>query len=246
MPTRYHTAIHQTPRVLAALAIIVTTLACADAAAPKNQSVSISMATGVAAATASATQSLTAAPPIAGNGHTLGLTAIDLTIGDLRLERTGHQGAEEEEGVGADDMLFAGGSTTIALPVNGGVVTLSTRELPAGSFSKIEAELRSLHLVGSYDTAPFDVAVELSHDMKLALDPPLVTNGGAAENVTVTINFSSCFVNAAGTPVDPRTMVSGGSAARQTFRDCVASRLRAFEDRNRDGHEAGDDHGSDG
>ena len=109
----------------------------------------------------------------------------------------------------------------------------------------VQRRARSLHLAGSYDQAPFDVAVELSHDLKLALNPPLTTTGSGDQNVTVSIDFSACFVNA-GVPVDPRTLASGGSAARNSFRDCVASHLRAFDDRNRDGQETGDDHGNDG
>jgi hypothetical protein len=223
---------------LAAVALV----ACGDGTGPKKQTVSISMATKAAPPAASISAS-TAAVPVTGGGHTLDLTAMQLTIGDLRLEHAGNEAEDDHGGIGAHDEAFAVGSQTVALPVNGGVVTLSAKALPAGKFSEVEAELEFLHLVGTYDAAPFDVMVELSHDMKLVLDPPLTTTGGADQNITVTIDLWSCFVNA-GTPVDPRTLLSGGGTARQTFRDCIANRLRAFEDRNRDGIETGDDHGS--
>lgn len=217
-------------------------VACSDAAAPNSQMVSISMATKATAPAASIAASI-AAVPITGGGHTLDLTSMQLTIGDLRLEHAGNEAEDDHGGIGEHDEAFGAGSQTVALPVNGGVVTLSAKALPAGTFSRVEADLQFLRLAGTYDATPFDVSVELSHDMKLVLDPPLTTNGGAEQNITVTIDLSSCFANA-GTPVDPRTLLSGGSTARSTFRDCIASHLRAFEDRNRDGIETGDDHGS--
>jgi hypothetical protein len=216
-------------------------VACSDGAGPKTQMVSISMATKSAAPAASIAASVTAVP-ITGGGHTLDLTAMQLTIGDLRLEHAGNEAEDDHGGIGEHDEAFGAGSQTIALPVSGGVVTLAAKALPAGTFSEVEADLQFLHLVGTYDATPFDVSVELSHDMKLVLDPPLTTTGGADQNITVTIDLSSCFANA-GTPVDPRTLLPGGNPARSTFRECIASHLRAFEDRDRDGIETGDDHG---
>ena len=241
---------------LAALGALTLVVACADGTAPKTQVVSISMEASASQATAVAGGPAPA--PITGDGHTLSLTTMALTIADLRLERAGHEGADDH-GVGSDDLLFAAGPLTIALPMDGGLVTLTSKALPAGTFSQLEAELETLHLAGSYDAIPFDVAVELSHDMELVLDPPITTDGGAEQNVTVAIDFSACFVSAAGAPVDPRALRDGGSDARRAFRDCVANRLRAFEDGDRNGrdrnghgaddganHDAGDDHGSDG
>jgi hypothetical protein len=237
------------PRITGALALAASTallLACGDSNAPRTQSVSISMTTlgastsasASAPALASSAQSATSplAAPITGGGHTLSLTTMELTIDDLRLQREGTESEDDHGGIGSGDIAFNAGSQTVALPVNGGVVTLATKSLPAGTFTEVEAELRSLHLVGSYDGAAFDVNVELSHDMKAELNPPLTTNGGTDQNLTVAIDFTACFANA-GVPVDPRTLADGGSAARAAFRDCVASHLRAFDDDNRDGHE---------
>lgn len=235
-PTSYR------PRITGALAVAASSallLACGDSTSPRTQSVSISMTTVGASATASATTpaggSLQLAP-ITGGGHTLSLTTMELGLDDLRLQREGAESEDDHGGIGSGDIAFNAGAQTVALPVNGGVVTLATKNLPAGTFTEVEAELRSLHLVGSYDASAFDVNVELSHDMKVALNPPLTTNGGTEQNVTVAIDFTACFANA-GVPVDPRTLADGGSAARAAFRDCVASHLRAFDDDNRDGHE---------
>jgi hypothetical protein len=246
-----HTSLRSsTHRALVALLGTAFIAACADGTSPKSQNVSISVktvgaapsassaATGAAATSASATA-------IVGGGHSLNMTAMELTIGDLRLQREGSESEDDHGGVGHDDFAFTAASQTIALPVDGGMVTIGTKALPAGTFTEVEAELRSLHLVGSYDQAPFDVAVELSHDLTLTLNPPLTTTGSGDQNVTVSIDFSACFANG-GVPVDPRTLASGGSAARNSFRDCVASHLRAFDDRNRDGQEPGDDHGNNG
>lgn len=215
--------------------MIAAMSACSDSTtAPATANVSISMATSAASATAAGGATLAA--PLAGNGHTLTLAGLGLTIGDLRLEHSGHVG-EDDQGVGSDDVLFAAGPTTVALPVDGGLVTLSSKAVPAGSFSQIEAELATLHTTGSYDDAAFDVVVELSHDMRLTLNPPLTVSGGTALNITVAIDLTSCFRDGSGTPVDPRTLLSGSNVARQAFRECVAGKLRAFEDRNREGRE---------
>ena len=238
-----HAHIRTVTRATRALPVLIAALAaaCSDATtAPATENVTISMATATAtAATAGATLAL----PITGNGHTLTLAGLALTIGDLRLERSGHGGADDHR-VGDDDLLFASGLTTVTLPVDGGIVTLSARDVAAGTYAQVEAELVSLRVSGSYDNTAFDATVELSHDLELALNPPLTTTGGGAQNVTVTIDFSSCFTDASGTPVDPRTLRSGRNPARDTFRECIAGKLRAFEDRNRDGHDTGDDHRS--
>lgn len=225
------------PRITGGFAVAASSillLACSDGTAPRTQSVSISMTMLGASASAAATAPLLA--PITGGGHTLSLTTMELAIDDLRLQREGAESEDDHGGIGSGDIAFNAGSQTVALPVDGGVVTLATKNLPAGTFTEVEAELRALHLVGSYDGAAFDVNVELSHDMKVSLNPPLTTNGGTDQNVTVAIDFTACFANA-GAPIDPRTLAGGGSAARTAFRDCVASHLRAFDDDNRDGHE---------
>ena len=211
--------------------IVAAATACSESTtAPGTENVSISMAT----TSTIATQGAMLAPVYTGNGHTLTLAGLALTIGDLRLEHSGHSGTDDHR-VGNDDVLFASGLTTVTLPVDGGVVSLSAKDVAAGTYSQIEAELVSLRVTGSYDGTLLDATVELSHDMELVLNPPITTTGGTAQNVTVAIEFGSCFKDAAGTPVDPRTLRSGSNSARDTFRECVASKLSAFEDRNRDG-----------
>ena len=62
----------------------------------------------------------------------------------------------------------------------------------------------------------------------------------SGENVTINVDIGSCFVDAGGTPIDPRRLKTDATL-RSAVRDCMKRTLRAFEDHDRDGDDEDSD-----
>lgn len=206
----------------------------------------------------------------AGNGHTLDLQHAYLTIGDVRLKADDDDDANEasdadddhdasdadddhdasdehgdvEDGENDDsknDATFISGTTTIELPLDGGVITPLDANVPQGTYDKLKAEIESLRLVGTYDNQSFDVTTAIGRKFKMKLRPPLVVQAnGTHDNVTLYVDVAHCFVDATGTPIDP-SHLNTDPVLNAALRACIAKELRAFHDRDRDGDDDHDD-----
>lgn len=208
-------------------------IACADATgSSRSAAVSLSLAARV---DRSGTASLSS-PVISGNGHVLDLQHGDLTLGDVRLDREDGRshGDSDSDGRHDDDAVFHNGPVTIALPLDGGVVSPFTRDVPFGTYDELEADLEFLRLRGTYDGEPFDVTIEIDRELALELDPPLVVDANhSGRNVTIDADIAHCFRDPAGTPIDPRRLAHDPDL-RASVRDCIARAMHAFEDHDRD------------
>lgn len=121
---------HASRRRLSLLVGLSTTaaiaIACAGATgSSRRAAVSLSLAR---AATGRGTASLSS-PVISGNGDVLDLQHGNLTLGDVRLDREDGRshGDSESDGRHDDDAVFHNGPVTVALPLDGGVVSPFTR-----------------------------------------------------------------------------------------------------------------------
>lgn len=184
---------------------------------------------------------------VTANGHTLNLQAADLTLRDLRLAR--HDGSDEDgedsdsdsDGRHSNDGVFRTGPMTIALPLDGAVVTPLTGELPFGRYDRLRADFEFLRLRGTYDGQPLDVTLAIRRKLSLALRPPLVIDADhRAENVTLNVNVFACFTDATGTPLDLRR-VNRDAALRDAVHRCISRALRAYKDHDRDGADSDSD-----
>lgn len=239
------------PFVLAATVVAVGSglTACRDVAGLQERSrVSLSVATPRSSSSASTTTSgptttVTPLRRISGNGHVLAVQFADLTVSDIRLDL--RDGGDDEEsdsdGRHSNDGVFRSGPVTIALPLDGGVLTPFTGEIPFGTYDELEADLEFLRLRGTYDDQPFDATIEIDRELAIRLRPPLVIDADhPAQNITLNVDIGRCFVDPAGTPIDPRRLNTDGTL-RSALRDCVKRTLRAFEDHDRDGDDADSD-----
>jgi len=180
---------------------------------------------------------------ISGNGHVLDVQFADLTIGDVRLDRRDGRGDEDSDTDGrhTSDGVFRSGPVTIALPLNGGTLTPFTSDIPFGTYDELEADLEFVRLRGTYDGQPFDETIAIQRELALRLSPPLVIDADhSGENVTINVDIGSCFVDAGGTPIDPRRLRTD-TVLRSAVRDCMKRTLRAFEDHDRDGDDEDSD-----
>lgn len=200
---------------------------------------------------------------VAGNGHTLDLQNADLGFRDMRLDGENVDGdgdsdseagdsdadagdsddieEDSENDADSDDASFRTGPVTIALPLDGGAVTLLNQSVPVGTYDELEGKVDFLRLRGTYDGAPFDVTFDVNRHLEIAISPPLVvSNGDDNQNVTVVLDVMPCLTNPDGSPIDPRALQTD-ETLRQQVRACLKATFRAFEDRDRDGDEQDSD-----
>ena len=198
-----------------------------------------------AASGAVAPADATALKIIAGNGHTLDLQHADLAVRDARLDRVDGRDGEDSDSDGrhSDDAVIHTGPLTLAIPLDGTVTSPIGATIPYGRYDQVQATLEGMRLRGTYDGRPFDVTIPLVRKLRLRLSPPLVVDDAhPSVSVTLRADISRCFVDAAGTPIDPRRLDTE-PALRAAVRECVMRALRAR--RGRPGHDEDSDSDSD-
>lgn len=244
------------PFAIAATVVAVgsSLTACRDVAGLQERSrVTLSVSTPRSSASASTTTAgtstgtttVTPLRRISGNGHVLAVQSADLTVSDIRLDLRDGGGDQDSDsdsdGRHTNDGVFRSGPVTVALPLDGGILTPFTGEIPFGTYDELEADLEFLRLRGTYDDQPFDATIQIDRELAIRLRPPLVIDADhPAENVTLNVDLGRCFVDPAGTPIDPRRLNTDGTL-RSTVRDCLKRTLRAFEDNDRDGDDEDSD-----
>ena len=258
---------------LSTLVIACVAAGCADGTAPgARQPVSVSFTTS---ATATATGSLTSAAPdhvlndVVGGGA-LVITKAQLVVARTELVRTGavcgSDAAAGDDSEHADDHDCAElqlAPQVVDLPVNGTIVDALNVNVPAGTYSALEAKVRpiransgrghgsaaflaahpelegvSVLVQGTFNGEPFTFTSDVSTGAEQQFDPPLVV-GDAPLNVTVHVDLATWFASGANGLIDPRTAGPGTDNARIVAANIKRS-FRAFRDDDHDGH---DDHG---
>ena len=111
--------------------------------------------------------------------------------------------------------------------------------IPAGTFRELELRVTQVELKAFGGTA-FDVTIQCVHT-EIEFETPLVVTEGTPTSVTVRVPAGTWLVNADGSLVDPSKIGTTPSLLAQV-KNRIAASLRAFEDRDHDGH---DDHGGD-
>ena len=162
--------------------------------------------------------------------HTVVLSSVELRVSKIELE-----GEDELEAE------MKGGTTIIALPVNGSVVTPITASVFAGTYDEFEMEVQTVRLRGTFDGAPFDATVSANSELEMDLVPPIVATENGTVNVTVSISFANWFRNFDGTAIDPRNLTE---VLRARLVSNIRASFNAFEDHDRDGDRSG--HGGPG
>ena len=213
--------------------------ACSELTGGGRAPLSLSFAS--ASSSGSALQA-SVAVPITGGGHTLDLTSAQLQIRSVELERA-ESGEDSDaadsdgEGCQADCQSFVAGPIVVDLPVNGGVVTPFTTDVPAGRYSEVEFDLGAVRLKGTYDGTAFDVTVPLNLESELEFHPPVEVGGSSTRNITITTPLSLWLRNPDGSLIDPRRLESD-LQLRAAFRARVRAMLRSFSDQNKDGEDS--------
>jgi len=228
--------------------------ACDELDGNHTESVSLSFASSFGAT--GLVSSIAAAPPIEDGENTLDLTALSLTLDEIKLERSeseedgdsdgesdGESGDSDSEmdsdSDGAGDADFGGSdSVTIDVPLDGDVVTEVTVPVPAGSYEELEIDVASVRLVGTFNDAAFDVLVPLGLEVETEFEPPIDVDESI--NLTVSLNLDEWLREADGSVIDPRQLATD-TEMRNRLIQRIAVSLNAFEDEDGDGDESDSD-----
>lgn len=188
---------------------------------------------------------------VTGGGHTLDLQSADVVFSEVTFEGRDVDTADDDDSDSDSDSdhdgnsKFRSGAITLALPLEGGVVTPFTGQLPVGTYRGVEMDAEFIRLRGTYDGQSFDVTVPLNAELELDFNPPLaVTESGDPVNVSVKIDVAAWFKDASGNTIDPRQLATN-STLRAEFRNRVRASFKAFEDSDRDADESDSDSDSD-
>jgi hypothetical protein len=230
---------------------VATTLVAAAACSGDATSVPAGSARLGFVATTGTTASSSVVPVTVG-AHTLDLATVSLTVARAELKRSTNAACMDDEDDDDDHSGASGsreacgelkiGPTTIELPVAGNVVTVPANTIPAGSYRELELRVTQVELEGTYDGKPFDVTLPVRVKREIEFSTPLVVTDGSPASITVAIPVQTWLVNTDGSLIDPTTIAASPTLTAQIANRISAS-LRAFEDRDHDGHEDHDRHG---
>lgn len=178
------------------------------------------------------------------NDLVVDVESIDIVFNDIKFRgRDDDPNDDEDNDRHHGDLRFRGGANTVSLPLEGGVITPFTGELPMGTFDRLKMTAEFARIKGTVNGAPFDVTVEIDQELEFELDPPVVVDETSDPvNVTIDIDIATWFKNAAGAVIDPRRLASD-PVLRNEFRRRVVKSFKAFGDDDCDGHR--DRHGDD-
>lgn len=234
--------------------------ACGDGAGP-GTGVSLSFAARTsAAAPAPGVWGAVAAPsaePIITDGtNTIELSSVQVVLREIELKRV--EVADCDSTASDDDCEeFETGPVLVDVPLTGGVETLVTVDVPAGTYDEIEFEIHkvsnddpedaafraahpdlvglSIRVTGTYNGTPFSFETDLNAEQEFELAVPLVVEEGAGgTNLTVRIDLDGWFRTAGGSLIDPASANKGGPN-EGLVKENIKNSFEAFEDRDRDG-----------
>lgn len=177
--------------------------------------------------------------PITVGSHTLDVQSAEIEFDYVVLERIQSR-TESDEGTASDrnndvnDEEVLDGPITVALPLNGGVVTPATESLPLGVYGEAEVEIANVRVKGTYDGQPFDVVIRVEEGFEVMIDPAVEIKAATDQlNLTLNVDVNSWFRTSTGL-VDPRT-AAANETARLAARGRIARSFLAFPDSDRDG-----------
>jgi hypothetical protein len=248
--------------------------ACAESTTPAvGRAVTVSFAslsTAAGASFSSATES-GAQRSISASGGTdvLVIDKVQIVLSRLELVRAG--ASCTATAAAGDDVVDEHECTELSLepmlvdlPINSTVANVISINVPAGSYSALEAKVRALRadgdqgraskafltahpdlaglsvvVIGTFNGTPFTWRGAPRAEFEASFSPALVVDA-APVNLTVHADVTTWFKTQSGTLIDPATANAGGSNAGVVAEN-VRRSFRAFRDDDRNGHDDGDD-----
>jgi hypothetical protein len=251
--------------------------ACGDSTGPKSaRPLTVSFSGASSAASSSAVAASSTALSVTAGTDVLVISSAEIVVARAELQRVGGTcagtAAAGDDAAGADDGCaeLELAPRVVSVPVNGSVASALTGDVPAGSYSSLEAKIRpvsagsggerragsaaflaahpdlsgvSVRVKGTYDGRAFTYVGAAEAQLETAFSPALTIDatGSATSNVTVNVDLSSWFRTSSGALVDPASANAGG-ANSDLVADNIKRSFRAFRDDDRDGSDDGAGH----
>jgi hypothetical protein len=247
---------------LAAIGTFGASLAAcsADSTGPNASaagSVSLSFSAKGASTSSASLSGGTISGALVGSSDVLVITKAQLVLAELELQRAGGSCADTSSSSSDSCEELELAPTMIDLPVSGNVVGALSVQVPAGSYSALEAkitlpdtgrrggaaliaahpELRgaSVRVEGTFNGQAFVYTGTTRAQIESRFDPPLVADGSGI-NVTVSVDLTNWFKTSSGALVNPSTANAGGANAELVSSN-IARSFVAFRDDDRDGRD---------
>lgn len=186
------------------------------------------------------------------NDRVVDIQSVDIVFSEITFEGRDVDVNDDDDSDADSDSDHKGnekfrvGAATVELPLEGGVITPFTGELPVGTtFDRLEMDAEFVRIRGTVDGQPFDVTVEVSKELEIKFRPPFVVEeSGDPINVSIDIDVEKWFLDGLGAVIDPRQLATNATL-REQFRQRLKASFRAFEDEDCDGDHDDSDSDSD-
>ncbi|HVH68192.1 MAG TPA: hypothetical protein VM716_10025 [Gemmatimonadales bacterium] len=246
---------------LVAPALVVVLAACSNA---NSGTVSFSLTSRPSAALASGASAPGVAAAgdstviMLGNDSVI-IRSAQLVLRKVELKRIDVASCDAIVGNG-DCEEFETGSKLITLPLGNPVIAQDVAvQVPAGTFNEFELEIHkptssddaafiaanpdfatiSIRVTGTYSQAgtrsAFTFTSDVDQSEQASLVPPITVAEGGTLNVTLRVNLSGWFLNAAKTALVDPASANNGQPNQSVVANNIQNSFEAFEDDNHDG-----------
>ena len=246
---------------IAGPAALLVMAACESSTGTNQRPITLSFASQTTVGAAS--QASDAANDITINvgSNTVVITKAQVVVRRLQLEPAGNTACadtDDDAGDSGECEEIKTGPFLVDVPLNGTTSTQVSATVPEGTYHEVKFHIHkptstaadqtfvtanptfantSIRVEGTFNGAPFVYTSDLTSNVELEFDPPIVIDANN-QNVTIQVDLSSWFkVN--GQVIDPTTANKGG-ANEVAVANNIRTSLRAFHDDDRNGSD--DDH----
>jgi hypothetical protein len=203
---------------------------------------------------------------IAMGNDTIIIRSAELVLKQVELKRVEAQDCDNVEG-NDDCDEFQVGPFLVALPLGTTATeTVVSIDAAPGMYDKFEFKIHkpeddsvaddafiaanptfagiSIRVTGTYSQAgtrgDFTYESDLNAEQEILLSPPLTVSEGQPANVTLRIDISSWFLNAAGDALVNPATANKGQPNEQVVENRIQASIDAFRDDDHDGHDDDD------
>jgi len=232
--------------------------ACGDSTGPNGATrVSLSFSSAPSAQPSVAPSlSVMAADTMSDGQNELVLSSVEIVLREIELKRVEVVDCDvvpEPDGC----EKFETGPMLVTVPLDGGTSQAVSIDMQPGQYDEVEFDIHkvsngdpedaafrtahpdlidtSVRVQGSYNGAAFTYVTDLMDEQKYDLIPALaIDDGTTTANVTLHLDISSWFVDAAGDLVDPDSANKGGQN-ENLVKDNIRASIDAYEDSDGNG-----------
>lgn len=259
----------------ATLMLACTLAACSESMAPVSDTgrmltVSFSSAPATTSASVVPAMPTSHSVSVTSGSDVLVIDRVQLVLARMELQRAGATcaatAAAGDDAVNEQECAeLELAPSVVDLPVDGSVASVMSVNVPAGTYTSLEAQVRAVRsdgdhgngsqaflsahpdlagvsvvVTGTLNGTPFTYRGAPRAELETIFNPPLAVDATPV-NLTVHADVTTWFKTQSGSVIDPSTANAGGANAG-VVSDNIRRSFKAFRDDDRNGHDD-DDHG---